>query len=66
MESMYYCDTSMLISYVFASDSGYSASQKVLEDIAIKQNQELYVSSLTLIEMYNTVCRKIVKEKSGG
>jgi len=59
---MYYTDTSVLISYVFASDSGHGTSRKVLENIAIKYGQKLYASSFTLVETCNTICRKIVKE----
>ncbi len=60
---MYYIDTNVLISYVFASDSGHEASRRVLEDIVIKQGQRLYGSTLTLVETCNTICKKIAKEK---
>jgi len=59
---MYYVDTSVLISYVFASDSGHHASRKVLESI-VAEGRKLYGSSFTLVETCNTVCRKIVKER---
>jgi len=58
---MYYVDTSVLISYVFASDLGHHASRKALEDIVAKK-QKLYASSLTLVETCNTICRKIIGE----
>ncbi len=60
---MYYIDTSVLISYVLASDSGHEASRRVLEDIVIKQGQRLYGSTFTLVETCNTICKKIAKEK---
>jgi len=59
---MYYIDTSILISYVFTSESAHRASQEVLESIVAEEHR-LYASSFTLAEMCNTICRKIVKEK---
>ena len=59
---MYYVDTSVLISYVFASDIGHDVSRRILENVAAR-GQKLYASSFTLVEMCNVVCRKIVKEK---
>lgn len=62
---MYYIETSVLISYVFASDIGHSASERILEKLVFEK-QRLFSSSFTLIEMYNTICRKIVKEEKLG
>jgi len=59
---MYYVDTCVLISYVFASDSGHEASQRALEDIVVKQGHKLYGSTFTLVEACNSICRKITKE----
>jgi len=59
---MYYVDTSVLISYVFASESAHRASREVLESIAAGRHR-LYASSFTLVEVCNTICRKIVREK---
>ena len=61
---MYYIDTSVLISYVFASDSGHEASRRALESIVIEQGQRLYGSTFTLVETCNTICKKIAREKN--
>jgi len=58
---MYYIDTNVLVSYVFASDSGHCASRKVLEILADKE-EKLYTSSFALVETCNAICRKIIKE----
>jgi len=58
---MYYVDTSILISYVFASDSGHRVSRRTLEDIAFRQGARLYGSVLTLVEVCNVVCGKIAR-----
>lgn len=63
MMCIYYVDTSVLVSYVFASDPGHDASRRILEDISIRQKQKLYASSFTLVETCNTICRKIIKER---
>jgi len=60
---MHYIDTSVLISYVFASDSGHEASRRVLENIVIRRGHRLYGSTFTLVETCNTICRKIAGEK---
>ena len=60
---MYYIDTSILISYIFASDRGHDVSRRILEDIAIKRKQKLYASSFTLAEACNVICRKIIRER---
>ena len=59
---MYYVDTSILISYVFKSDYGHENSRRILEDI-VKEGHKLYASSFTLIEVCNTICRKVIKER---
>ncbi|RLG77706.1 MAG: hypothetical protein DRO12_01490 [Thermoprotei archaeon] len=59
---MYYIDTSILISYVFASESAHRAFREALESIAAEKHK-LYASSFTLAEMCNTICRKIVRER---
>lgn len=61
---MYYVDSNVLISYVFLTGEPYHAtSQRFLEDL-VQRRQKLYTSSLTLVETYNVICRKIVKEGS--
>ncbi|ABP49940.1 type II toxin-antitoxin system VapC family toxin [Pyrobaculum arsenaticum] len=58
---MHYVETSVLASYIIASDPGHETSRKALEDIASRH--KLYTSSFTLIELHNTICRKMVKER---
>jgi len=60
---LYYADSSILISYLFTSEVNHRVSRRILEDIAIGKKTKIYVSSLTLLEVYNALCRKIVKEK---
>ncbi|MEM0485191.1 MAG: PIN domain-containing protein [Pyrobaculum sp.] len=55
---MYYVETSVLASYILASDFGHEASRRALEEAC---NYKLYVSSYTLIELHNTICRRIIK-----
>ncbi|ABL88635.1 hypothetical protein Pisl_1479 [Pyrobaculum islandicum DSM 4184] len=54
----YYIDTNVLISYLFVSEHNHIISQKILENIA-NQRHTLYGSTITFVEMYNTICRKI-------
>ena len=62
---MYYVDSNVLISYVFATGEPYHViSQSFLEDLVFRKKQKLYASSLTLVEACNVICRKIVKEGS--
>jgi len=62
---VYYVDSNVLISYVFSTGEPYhTASQHFLEGLALKRRQKLYASSLTLVEVCNVICRKIVKEGS--
>ena len=58
---MYYVDASVLASYIMASDPGHDACRKALENIP--RTHRLYVSSYTLVELHNTICRKMLKEK---
>ena len=62
---MYYVDSNVLISYVFATGEPYhKISQKFLDEL-VKRKQKLYASSLTLVEACNVICRKIIKEEAG-
>lgn len=56
---MYYVDTSVLASYLMASDSGHDASRKALEPRAHK----LYTSTYALAELHSAICRRILREK---
>jgi len=54
----------VLVSYVFsASEPYHTASQSLLDELALKRKQKLYASSLTLAEACNAICRGIVKEE---
>jgi len=60
---VYYVDSNVLVSYVFSTGEPYhTASQRLLEELALKRRQKLYASSLTLVEACNAICRRIVKE----
>ena len=58
---MYYVDTSVLISYIFASEAAQETTREILEDQAKRHG--LYASPLTLIETCNTICRKVIAER---
>jgi len=60
---VYYVDSNVLVSYVFSTGEPYhTASQRLLEELALKRGQKLYASSLTLVEACNAICRRIVEE----
>ena len=58
-----YVDSSVIISYVFASDIGHEESRKVLEEFAFKRKYKLYISPYALAEICNAICRKIKDSK---
>jgi len=55
----------VLVSYVFELDPGHEDARRTLEDI-IEKGLKLYTSSSTLVELYNTICRKLIREGGRG
>lgn len=62
MRNNYYVDTSVLVSYLFESETGHHVSRRVLED-AVRRGVKLYASAFTLVELYSAVCRKLRRER---
>ncbi len=58
---MYYIDTSILVSYVFSSEKGHKRTRELLDSLS--RESKLYISSYALVELYNTVCRKIANRE---
>lgn len=58
---MYYLDSNVIVSYLFETEDHHNRVVEFLKEIASKN--ELYVSSFSLIETLNAVCRKVVGDK---
>lgn len=57
---LYYCDTNILLSFALESENNHAKAKQVLTDL---QQSYIYISPLTLIELYTSICRRI---KSGN
>jgi predicted nucleic acid-binding protein len=54
---MAYVDTSIVIAYYFREDPNHGRAAKVI-DMLKKENREMIISTLALIELYSTLSRK--------
>jgi predicted nucleic acid-binding protein len=54
---MAYVDTSIVIAYYFREDPNHGKAAKVI-DILKKENREMIISPLTIIELYSVLSRK--------
>ena len=53
---MYYVDTNVLLSYIFASDRKHTEAKNIMEKI---KKTQIYLSSLTVLEMEASLIRML-------